>query len=111
VPPHVSSLEAAWRCCAPTQHLSESDLHHVVEAMPPALQRLFRPCTQHQTAYGPEGFLRRVAAHLVSRRPARMAIGQRDRQCGQSVAAGPAGPLATIAIGLIAGGRVVHPGY
>lgn len=64
VPPRVSSLDAAWRCCAPTQHLSESDLHHVVEAMPPALQRLFRPCTQHQTAYGPEGFLRRVAAHL-----------------------------------------------
>jgi uncharacterized protein (DUF2267 family) len=61
----VSSPDAAWAVlCAPTQHLNESDPHRVVEAMPPALQPLLQPYAQHQTAYGLEGFLRRVAAHL-----------------------------------------------
>jgi len=65
LPSHVSAHDAAWAVlCTLTQRLSEGEARDTLEGMPASLRPLLQPCAQHQTTYGLEGFLRRVAAHL-----------------------------------------------
>jgi uncharacterized protein (DUF2267 family) len=65
LPPHVSAYDAAQAVlCTLTQRLSEGEARDILDALPASLRPLLQSCVQHQSTYGLEGFLRRVAAHL-----------------------------------------------